>query len=152
MRDFTPDIRELQRRLGEAESYLQIVDNRERFAVLEAEIAEPGLWDDQERAKKLNAEYADIKDDLEVFDRLTSQIADVEVLHELARDEGDESQEPEIEAQLVDVATALDHLELRSLFTGEHDEADCIVQINAKDGGDDAQDFSEILLRMHRFF
>ena len=43
----------------------------------------------------------------------------------------------------------LDLLELRSLFTGEHDEAACIVQINAKDGGVDAQDWSEILLRMY---
>jgi peptide chain release factor 2 len=149
VRDFSSEIRELQRRLDEAETYLQVVDNRERFAILEAEIAEPGLWDDQERAKKLNAEYADIKDDLEVFDRLSEQVADVEVLHELARDEGDESQEPEIEAQINAAGAELDRLELRSLFTGEHDDSDCIVQINAKDGGVDAQDFSEMLLRMY---
>ena len=71
------------------------------------------------------------------------------MLHELAREEGDESQEPEIEAGLADIARRLDQLDLRSLFTGEHDEADCIVQINAKDGGVDAQDWSEMLLRMY---
>jgi peptide chain release factor 2 len=43
----------------------------------------------------------------------------------------------------------LDALELRSLFTGTHDEAEAIVQINAKDGGVDAQDWSEMLLRMY---
>ncbi len=149
MRDFTQDIRELQRRVGEAETYLSITDNRERFAVLEAEIAEPGLWDDQERAKRLNAEYANLKDDLDVYDGLSDSVADIEVLHELARDEGDESQVPEIEAQIAEVAHTLDRLELRSLFTGEHDDSDCIVQINAKDGGVDAQDFSEMLLRMY---
>ncbi len=149
MRDFSPELKDLQRRLFEAETYLSIDDNRERFAVLEAEVAEPGLWDDQERAKKLNAEYANIKDDLEVFDRLTAQIADVEVLHELARDEDDETHEPEIEAQIRKAAKTLDRLELRSLFTGEHDDSACIVQINAKDGGVDAQDFSEMLLRMY---
>jgi len=149
MRDFTPDICDLGRRLTEAATYLNISDNRERFAVLEAEISDPALWDDQERAKKLNAEYADIKDDLTTFDALTEQIADVEVLHELAREEGDESQEPDIEAAIADVSATLDRLELRSLFTGEHDDSDCIVQINAKDGGVDAQDFSEMLLRMY---
>ncbi|MEO1056740.1 MAG: peptide chain release factor 2 [Actinomycetota bacterium] len=149
MRDFSPDLRDLERRRDEAAQYLSVADNRERFAVLEAEIAEPGLWDDQERAKKLNREYADIKDDLEIYDQLTEQIGDVEVLHELARDEGDESQEPEIEAAIAAIAERLDQLELRSLFTGEHDGADCIVQINAKDGGVDAQDFSEMLLRMY---
>jgi peptide chain release factor 2 len=149
MRDFTNDIRDLQRRLGEAEAYLAIGEARERVAVLEAEIAEPGLWDDPDRAKKLNAEYADLKDDLEVFDRLSGEVADVEVLHELARDEGDESQEPEIAAAIAAAGASLGELELRSLFTGEHDDSDCIVQINAKDGGVDAQDFSEMLLRMY---
>ena len=149
MRDFTPDLRDLERRCDEAAEYLNVADNRERFAVLEAEIAEPGLWDDQERAKKLNREYADIKDDLDIYDRLGEQIGDVEVLHELARDEGDESQEPDIETAIATIGEQLDQLELRSLFTGEHDGADCIVQINAKDGGVDAQDFSEMLLRMY---
>jgi len=149
VRDFTSDLRDAQRRLAEAEEYLSIVDNRERFAVLEAEISDPALWDDQDRAKKLNAEYANIRDDLATYDGLSEQLGDVEVLHELARDEGDESQEPEIEASIAAVNAMLDTLELRSLFTGEHDDADCIVQINAKDGGVDAQDFSEMLLRMY---
>jgi len=149
MRDFTTDIKELQRRLDEASSYLTIDESRERFAVLEAEIADPALWDDQNRAKQLNAEYANLKDDLGVYDGLNEQVADVEVLHELAREEDDESQEPDIAEQIAAVSAELDRLELRSLFTGEHDDSDCIVQINAKDGGVDAQDFSEMLLRMY---
>jgi len=149
MRDFTSDLRDVRRRLDEAESYLSIIDNRERFAVLEAEISDPALWDDQDRAKKLNTEYANIRDDLGVFDSLTEQLGDVEALHELARDEDDESQEPDIEAAISAINATLDQLEMRSLFIGEHDDNDCIMQINAKDGGVDAQDFSEMLLRMY---
>jgi len=149
MRDFTSDLRDVRRRLDEASTYLSIADNRERFAVLEAEISDPALWDDQDRAKKLNAEYANIRDDLSVFDSMTEQLGDVEVLHELARDEDDASQEPDIESAISAIDATLDQLELRSLFTGEHDDNDCIVQINAKDGGVDAQDFSEMLLRMY---
>ena len=149
MRDFTSDLRDVRRRLDEAESYLSIADNRERFAVLEAEISDPALWDDQDRAKRLNREYANIRDDLAVFDSLTAQLGDVDVLHELARDEDDASQEPDIESGISTISATLDRLELRSLFTGEHDDSDCIVQINAKDGGVDAQDFSEMLLRMY---
>jgi peptide chain release factor 2 len=59
------------------------------------------------------------------------------------------SQEPELDAAVTSLTQQLDQLDLRSLFTGEHDEADCIVQINAKDGGVDAQDWAEILLRMY---
>ena len=149
MRDFSDDLKELRRRLGEASAYLKVEANRARLSELEHEVARPDLWDDQDHAKKVTGEYAAIKTDIDLFDALTSQTDDTEVLHELAREEGDESQEPEIAEGIRSISASLDQLDLRSLFTGEHDEADCIVQINAKDGGVDAQDWSEMLLRMY---
>jgi peptide chain release factor 2 len=84
-----------------------------------------------------------------VYDSIQQEVEDAEVLHELAREEGDESQEPEIAAAAASLNKKLDQLELRSLFTGEHDEADAICSVNAKDGGVDAQDWAELLLRMY---
>ncbi len=150
MRDFSDDIKDVSRRLSEASTYLRIDSQRERLRELEAEVSRPDLWDDQDLAKKLNAEYSNVKGDIDLYDSLTRQLEDVEVLHEMAREVDDESQEGDIEAGLTSLSSALRALELRSLFTGEHDEADCIVQINAKDGGVDAQDWSEILLRMYQ--
>jgi peptide chain release factor 2 len=149
MRDFTDDLRDLRRRLGEAEGYLKIGANRVRLVELEAEIGRPDLWDDPDYAKKLNGDYANVKGDIDLFDQLSRELDDAEVLHELAREMDDESQEPDIDAARVHLAAQLDMLDLRSLFTGEYDSLDCIVQINAKDGGVDAQDWSEILLRMY---
>ncbi len=149
MRDFTDDLREQRRRLDEAAQYLNIDEGRNRIVELEAEMQRPDLWDDAELAKRVNAEYANVKDDLDTYDGLGSQLDDAEVLHELAREEDDETQEVEIAEQLAEISASLDGLELRSLFTGEHDDSPCIVQINAKDGGVDAQDFAEILLRMY---
>jgi peptide chain release factor 2 len=149
MRDFSDDLKDLRRRLDEAESYLKITDNRARLTELELEVSRPDLWDDQDRAKKINAEYANIKNDIDTFDRLAQEIEDAEVLHEMAREVDDASQEPDIVSAITETSGTLDQLELRSLFTGEHDELDCIVQINAKDGGVDAQDWSEMLLRMY---
>jgi len=149
MRDFTDDVRDLRRRLGEAESYLRVGDLRSRLSELEAEMGRPDLWDDADQAKALTAEYANARDDLATYDGLAATLDDAGVLHEMAREEDDESQEPDIEAGLRTVTKGLDALDLRSLFTGPHDEADCIVQINAKDGGVDAQDWSEMLLRMY---
>src|SRR5829696_6956463 len=149
MRDFTDELRELRRRLGEAEVYLRVGESRNRLSELEAEMGRPDLWDDADAAKALTGEYANVRDDLATYDALASSLEDAEVLHELAREEGDESQEPEIAASIAEMRQGLDQLDLRSLFTGPHDEADCIVQINAKDGGVDAQDWSEMLLRMY---
>ena len=149
MRDYSDDLKELRRRLGEAHGYLKIDTNRARLVELEHEVARPDLWDDQDEAKKINTEYANVKTDIDQFDSLAGELEDAEVLHELAREVDDASQEPELDATVASITKQLDQLDLRSLFTGEHDEADCIVQINAKDGGVDAQDWAEILLRMY---
>jgi peptide chain release factor 2 len=149
VRDFTDDLREARRRLDEAAGYLKVAEGRGRLVELEHEVARPDLWEDQDKARAVNAEYAAVKDDVETFDALTRQLDDAEVLHELAREEDDASQEPDLDTAITDISRQLDLLELRSLFTGEHDEASCIVQINAKDGGVDAQDWSEMLLRMY---
>jgi peptide chain release factor 2 len=148
MRDFSTDIAEVARRVKEAEAYLKVPQLRTRLVELESEVAKPDLWNDQEHAKRVNSEYAGVKGDLEEFDGIARTLEDVQVLHEMAREVDDASQEPEIEQSLARARAALDEVELRSLFIGEHDEADAIVQINAKDGGVDAQDWSAMLLRM----
>ena len=149
MRDFSTDLKEQRSRLDEAARYLKIAAGRERLAVLEVEIGQPDLWDDQNRAKAVSTEYARVKDDLTMFDGLCRRLDDLEVLHEIAREEDDETQEAEIDTELAAITERLDDLELRSLFTGPHDEADAICAVNAKDGGVDAQDWAEMLLRMY---
>ena len=61
MRDFTDDLRDQRRRLGEAETYLNVAEGRNRIVELESEMQRPDLWDDAELAKRVNSEYAATK-------------------------------------------------------------------------------------------
>lgn len=149
MRDFSNDLNEIRRRVDEAFVYLKVEPSRARLAELEIEVARPDLWDDQNHAKQVNTEYSNLKADLDEFTALSGTIEDLEVLHQMAREIDDEGQEPDLESGINTSRSKLDALELRSLFTGVHDEVDAILQINAKDGGVDAQDWSEMLLRMY---
>ncbi len=149
MRDFSTDLREIARRLAEASDYLRVNEMRTRLVELEGQISQPDLWNDQDLAKSVNAEYSNTKSDLDEYDLLRAQLDDLEVLHQLSREEQDEAHEQEIKEGIAGLGRSLSKLELRSLFTEEHDEANAIVQINTKDGGVDAQDWSELLLRMY---
>lgn len=149
MRDFSNDLSEIRRRVDEAFVYLKVELSRARLVELELEVARPDLWDDQNHAKQVNSEYSNLKADLNEFTGLSETIEDLEVLHQMAREIDDETQEPDLEQGITMSKSKLDALELRSLFTGVHDEVDAILQINAKDGGVDAQDWSEMLLRMY---
>ena len=150
MQDFSDDLRRLRGRLDEAEAYLRVEVLRVRRPQLEAESSRPDLWEQPERARAVTSELASISEDLTMFDRLAADISDAETLNQLAVEEGADSEEAEIARLVGDIAARFDELELRSLFTGEFDERDAVVQIKSGEGGTDSQDWAEMLLRMYR--
>ncbi len=149
MRDFSDALELTRKRIADAAAYLKIEDLRARRPLLETEASRPDLWDDPEVAKRVTGELSVVIDDIERYERLVGQLEDAETLHELAREVDDESQEPEIEATLISLDRELRGLELRSMFSGEHDERDALCTIQAGEGGADAQDWAEMLYRMY---
>jgi peptide chain release factor 2 len=149
VRNFADDLATLSKRLEEAESYLGLESLRGRLADLEQQVGAPDLWDDQDRGRRVSGEYAEVKSDVDVLEALRARFEDAEVLHEMAREADDETQEGEIATEVAALSKTLDELELRSLFTGDHDQHDAVVSISAKDGGTDAQDWAEMLERMY---
>ncbi len=100
-------------------------------------------------AQALQREFSELGDDIALYESLEARLDDVRTLAELAREEGDESLESEISAELTALESDFDGLELRSLFTGEYDALDAIVEVNSGAGGVEAQDWAEMLLRMY---
>jgi peptide chain release factor 2 len=149
MQDFTDQLATIRGRLEEAAGYLRIDELRARQPQLEVEASRPDLWDDQEKARKVTSELASVNEDLDLYARLCRDLDDTETLHEMAREEGDESLQPEIGEAAAALESHLDELEMRSLFTGEFDEGDAVCQIKSGEGGTDAQDWAEMLMRMY---
>ena len=147
------EITDLRQRVEEASGYLRIGVLRIRRAELEEEAGKPDLWDDINAARSVTKELADITDDINAYDTLLTALEEAETLSELAEDEEDETSRRELEQELEAAAAALtaelDHLELRSLLSGEYDERDAVCQIQSGEGGTDAQDWAEMLLRMY---
>jgi peptide chain release factor 2 len=149
MRDHTEPLADLRRRVDDARAYLQIDAARARLAELEEEASKPDLWNDQDQARKVTTELAQVRDDLALVDGLEERQSELETLFELGREEDDDSVESEIVSGIDALAADLDRLELRALFTGEHDERDAICELHSGAGGTDAQDWAEMLLRMY---
>jgi peptide chain release factor 2 len=149
MRDLTDDLKALRARLTEAEGYLKVDELRARRPQLEAEASRPDLWDDAERAKRVTGELSAVIDDLEQYEQLEGRVDDAETLHGLGRDEGDDDVLAEVEQAVAGIDADLRRIELRSMFSGEHDERDALVSVTSGEGGVDAQDWAEMLLRMY---
>jgi len=149
LEDFTDDLRALRQRLTDAERYLDLEGLQKRLAALEAEASRPDLWDDSDAARKVTTELSRVKGDADELEALATRVSDAETLYELAIEEGDDSVEGELSEALGSVSRTLDDLELRSLFSGEHDELDAVCEVHAGAGGTDAQDWAEMMLRMY---
>jgi len=149
VRDLTPELDALQTRLHDAERYLGLADKQSRLAELETEVARPDLWDDAEHARKISTEYGRVNEDVKLLTDFAGRVDDAVTLYELATEEEDESVAAELETLVAGLAKDLDDLELRSLFTGEHDENDAVCEVHAGEGGTDAQDWTEMMLRMY---
>jgi peptide chain release factor 2 len=107
---------------------------------------EPGFWDDQARAARVNADHARTKRRLETWQGLQRDADDLEGLSELA--EEDDSLAEELAEQVASVEGRLAELEEQRLFSGPYDAGDALVTVNAGAGGTDAQDWAEMVLRM----
>jgi peptide chain release factor 2 len=117
---------------------------RTRRAELEQAMNEPGFWDDQERARKINTEHARVARRVEMFDQLTRDYEDARDLYEL-----DPGMSGEIEASIGPLQAQLARLQEAALFNGEYDSDDAVVTLQSGTGGTDAQDWTEMVLRMY---
>ncbi len=149
-RDFTTELNALGERLAEAERYLGRDKLEARRAELEAEVAKPDLWDDQDNARSVTRELGRVTDDLDQLDGLRSTLDDARALFELTEESADAALSAELVETVDKLGTRLGALELQSLFSGEYDEFDAVCEVHAGAGGTDAQDWTEMLLRMYQ--
>jgi peptide chain release factor 2 len=116
-----------------------------RRAELEAQMGEPGFWDDQELAAKISTEHSRITRKLERYERLTRDYEDARELQAM-----DGGMDAEIAASIIPLRRELERLQEEALFSGEYDAGDAVVTLQSDVGGTDAQDFTEMLLRMYQ--
>lgn len=110
-------------------------------------MGESGFWDDNEAAQRVVAELKGLKAVVSPMKDLTQSVDDLEVLFEMA--EEDASVVSEVHQELDRLEGLLDDLELKALLNGPNDSAGAILTINARDGGTDANDWADMLLRMY---
>jgi peptide chain release factor 2 len=143
------DIAAQRQRVAQLELDLDVAAKRDRLGELRERAAEPGLWDDTDLARKVTTDLSRLEEELRRFDGLVERIDDLEVLEQLAQEEGDASSSEEVGEGLTAVDAELDRLEVVTMLGGEYDHYDAIVSVHAGEGGVDAMDWAQVLQRMY---
>ena len=147
--DFPEHIKALGATLTSIEKVLDLGKMRAEIADLQEQVAVPDLWDDQANAQRVTGRLSVLQSELERMVALRQRIEDMEVLAELAQEEGDAETLAEADRELIKIEKAVESLEIRTLLSGEYDERDALISIRSGAGGVDAADFAEMLMRMY---
>jgi peptide chain release factor 2 len=127
--------------------------NCERLKSLEARIAEPNFWNDQEAAQSVLRERKRAEEQIAADEKLAASSGDIETYIHLAQEETNADQKndllKELDQELAAAENYVAELETRTLLSGENDHLNAIMTIKPGAGGTESQDWASILLRMY---
>ncbi|MBY6096036.1 peptide chain release factor 2 [Priestia flexa] len=122
---------------------------QERLEEVNAELEQPDVWNEPERAQELGRERSNLEAVVKTINDLDQGLEDVRELLDLAVEEQDEESFEEAKAELEGLEAQLEKLEFRRMFAGAQDANDAYLDLQAGSGGTEAQDWCNILLRMY---
>lgn len=114
-----------------------------------AELEDPEVWNDPDRAQSLGRERAGLEAVVENMDEISTGLADAADLLEMSVEEADEESVASIAEETDAYEKRVQELEFRRMFSGEMDASNAFLEIQAGSGGTEAQDWAEMLLRMY---
>ena len=126
-----------------------LADKERQIDKLEQVATAPDFWDDPGTAQAAMQDLSNLKAEVDRWRMLHKRAADALELLELAEADEDQALGAEIEAEATEIGTELGRLEFVLLLSGPHDHDPAILALHAGAGGTDAQDFTQMLMRMY---
>jgi peptide chain release factor 2 len=155
MKELLDSYKQLLTRLTDFTSKLNISNKRERISELQSATTHADFWHDEERAKSILREISRLEEMVNQVGILDGKLQEWIDLCELSltETENDVDFENTAHEQLLQITKQVKDLEISQLLSGPNDAADAIVSIHSGQGGTEACDWAEMLLRMYtRYF
>ena len=135
--------------LTELENALGIPAARQELKGLQIETETEGFWNDVTHSQKVAQQIKRLENKIHKHDRLVSDWDDCLTLCEMAQEEDDASLLEEIAESYNTIENEISDRRLAALLTGEYDANNAILTLHAGAGGTEAQDWTQMLLRMY---
>lgn len=141
------DLEQVAQRVEAAHGYLHIDERAVELAKLDAEIANPGFWDDAAHAQSVSKQASVLRDTIGEYEEAAALLEDARAAFDLASE--DELFAEEASDALDKLDVLLDALEISSWFSERFDGGDAILTVHPGSGGLEAQDWTDMLYRMY---
>ncbi|MCL4689563.1 MAG: peptide chain release factor 2, partial [Burkholderiales bacterium] len=140
---------DLASRTAELRRYLDFDAKKTRLAEVEKILEDASVWNDAARAQELGRERAALEGIVRVIEQIESGLKDSGELFALAKGEGDDDTLAAVRGDAAGLEKLVAGLEFQRMFANPMDPNNCFVDINAGQGGTEAQDWTQMLLRMY---
>ncbi len=131
--------------IKEAYNSLNIDAKADELAVIDEQLADSNVWANVERAQMLSKQSAALRSQVEPWQILRAQVADIIELMDMS----DDSMTTEFDQQVSAFEEEYRQRRKDLLFSGGFDDHAAIIKLSAGAGGTDAQDWTEMLERMY---
>lgn len=121
----------------------------QKIEELEGAMQETYFWDDMKRAQEITQEAKGLKDRIGLVESFSQRIEDTETLIEMCKEEEDETLLQEILLEIKNLEKEIERFRIEILLSGKYDKNNAILDLHTGAGGTDAQDWTEMLLRMY---
>lgn len=129
--------------------HFDIAGLEKRVEELENKMQEPNFWEDITKAQEITQETKSIKDKIENFNVVKEKIYDIELMLELCQQEDDETAYAELLKEVDEIKSQVENMRIKILLSGEYDKNNAVITLHSGAGGTDAQDWTQMLLRMY---
>lgn len=110
---------------------------------------EPDFWNNVSKAQEVTQTSKALKDKIDNFNNLELRVEEVRILIEMSLEEEDSSSYSEIKKEINELNEAIENLNIETLLSGEYDRNNAILELHTGAGGNDAQDWTQMLYRMY---
>ncbi|MDG5471637.1 peptide chain release factor 2 [Jeotgalibacillus sp. ET6] len=126
------------------------LDNKEaQIAEIDERMVEPTFWDDQQKAQSVINDLNALKETVHGYRDLLDTQENLELTHELLKEEPDAELEKDMVAEMKAYMKSLDEFELQLLLSEPYDKNNAILELHPGAGGTESQDWGSMLLRMY---
>ncbi|MBS6479966.1 MAG: peptide chain release factor 2 [Dialister sp.] len=122
---------------------------KEKIKTYDIEMSDPSFWDNPDKAREISQQATEAKDTYDTYTRLFEQAEGIQELLEIAIEEDDQSMETEIKSEIERIGLILEQKEIEILLNEPYDTNNAIITFHAGAGGTEAQDWTEMLIRMY---
>lgn len=144
------ELEKITSRVEDFGGLFDLEQKKARIAELEALMADPAFWDDQNQAQTVIQESNGLKSYVDSFEEMEETLDNLEVSYELVKEENDQELFEDLQSELKDFKEKVNKFELQLLLSEPYDANNAILELHPGAGGTESQDWASMLLRMYQ--